>query len=79
MLAPLATMAEQRRTSVLAACTSPRPRWTRCWGRWRRVGFIGAARSVLIFGVDPTDEQGNRGPARVLAHRKCNVGPIAGR
>jgi hypothetical protein len=29
----------------------------------------------LIFGADPNDEQGEEGPGRILAHRKCNVAP----
>ena len=40
------------------------------------VGFSAAARSILVFGVDPNDEQGASGPARVLAHGKCNVGRL---
>jgi hypothetical protein len=40
------------------------------------VGFSAAARSILVFGVDPKDEQGAHGPARVLAHAKCNVGRL---
>ena len=40
------------------------------------VGFVAAARSILVFGVDPNDEQGARGPKRVLAHAKCNVGRL---
>ncbi len=35
-----------------------------------------AARSILVFGVNPNDEQGARGPKRILAHAKCNVGRL---
>ena len=78
VLAPLATMAEQHGTSVLASMHFSKAALDALLGVGGSIGFVGAARSVLVFGADPTDEQGYRGPARVLAHRKCNVGPIAG-
>jgi hypothetical protein len=78
-IAPLATMAEQHGTSVWPACTSPRPPWTPCWRR-RQHRVRGAARSVLVFRRRPPTSQAYRGPARVLAHRKCKrPGPSLGR
>jgi hypothetical protein len=40
-------------------------------------GFGNAARSVLLFGLDPDDPDGERGHRRILAHIKCNVAPLA--
>lgn len=39
--------------------------------------FTQAARSVLFFGLDPDDPAGESGSRRVLAHAKCNLGPLA--
>lgn len=41
------------------------------------VGFTAAARSVLAFARDPEDPEGEMGAGRVIAHAKCNVGPLA--
>lgn len=41
------------------------------------VGLTAAARSVLMLGRDPDDPEGERGAGRVIAHAKCNVGPLA--
>jgi hypothetical protein len=38
------------------------------------IGIMAAARSVLIVAPDP--ERGEEGPDRVLAHGKCNIGPL---
>src|SRR5439155_20255171 len=38
------------------------------------VGFVAAARSVLLLGPDPEDTEG---PTRVLAHAKSNLSPLA--
>jgi putative DNA primase/helicase len=40
-------------------------------------GFGNAARSVLLFGLDPDDPDSERGHRRILAHIKCNVAPLA--
>lgn len=37
--------------------------------------FGGAPRSVMLFGTDPSDAEGETGSRRILAHAKCNVGP----
>jgi putative DNA primase/helicase len=41
------------------------------------IGFGAAARSVLLFGADPEDPDGERGNRRVLVHAKHNLGPLA--
>jgi hypothetical protein len=37
-------------------------------------GFGNAARSVIVFGLDPGDPDGETGSRRIIAHLKCNVG-----
>jgi len=39
------------------------------------IAFVAAARSVLLLAADPGDADGERGRERILAHRKCSVGP----
>jgi hypothetical protein len=41
------------------------------------VAFGAFARSVLLLDRDPDDPDGDEGHQRVLAHIKCNVGPLA--
>lgn len=41
------------------------------------VGFTAAARSVVLFARDPDDPDGENGTRRIIAHVKCNVGPLA--
>ena len=41
------------------------------------VGFGGAARSVLMLGRDPEDEQGEFGTSRIIANVKNNLAPLA--
>jgi putative DNA primase/helicase len=36
--------------------------------------FGNAARSVIVFGADPSDPEGTTGGQRVIGHLKCNVG-----
>jgi putative DNA primase/helicase len=74
VLAPLALMAERRDLCALASMHFSKAAVDALLGVGGSIGFVGAARSVLIFGADPNDERGEEGPARVLAHRKCNVG-----
>ena len=40
------------------------------------IGGPGAARSCLLLDRDPDDADQDRGTRRVLAHFKCNVGPL---
>jgi len=41
------------------------------------VAFGNAARSVILLERDPDDPDGEEGSQRVLAHIKCNLGPLA--
>jgi hypothetical protein len=41
------------------------------------IGIPGAVRSALLLARDPDDPAGERGRQRILAHIKCNVGPIS--
>lgn len=41
------------------------------------VGIPAAVRSALLLARDPDDPDGESGSARVLAHWKCNVAPLA--
>jgi archaellum biogenesis ATPase FlaH len=76
VLAPLAQLAEQLDAAVIAVMhlnkniLDTRP-LTRIGGS---IGFVGAARSVLLLGPDPDDREG---PMRVLAHEKSNYGAKA--
>jgi putative DNA primase/helicase len=74
VLRPLAALAERRKLAVLTAMHFAKQAANALLGVGGSVGFVGAARSVLVFGADPNDEKGEEGPARVLAHRKSNVG-----
>jgi putative DNA primase/helicase len=74
VLAPLTAISEERNLAVLAAMHFSKSAVDALLGVGGSIGFVGAARSLLIFGADPNDERGEEGPARVLAHGKCNVG-----
>lgn len=41
------------------------------------IGLPAAVRSALLLARDPDDPGGERGSQRVLAHIKCNVGPLS--
>jgi hypothetical protein len=73
-LAPMAAMAERLDLAVLATMHLSKGAQSALVGAGGSIGFAGAARSILIFGVDPKDERGAKGPARVLAHAKSNLG-----
>jgi len=76
VLAPLAQLAEELDAAVIAVMhlnkniLDTRP-LTRIGGS---IGFVGAARSVLLLGPDPEDREE---PTRVLAHEKSNYGAKA--
>ncbi len=74
VLAPLARMAEELDVAVLGIVHPNKGETTVVLDR---IGgsraFGAAARSVLLLGADPFDPEG---PARILAHAKCNVGPL---
>ena len=74
VLAPLAALAARRDLAVLCTMHFSKSATSALMGAGGSVGFVGAARSILVFGTDPADESGDAGPARVVAHAKCNVG-----
>jgi putative DNA primase/helicase len=76
VLAPLAALAAAQDLSVLATMHFSKSAVSALLGAGGSIGFVGAARSILVFGVDPHDERGAEGPKRVLAHAKCNVGRL---
>jgi RecA-family ATPase len=75
-LAPIAMLAGRCELAVLSTGHFSKSAASALVGMGGSVGFSAAARSILVFGVDPKDEQGAHGPARVLAHAKCNVGRL---
>lgn len=76
VLAPLAALAAAQGLAVLATMHFSKSAVSALLGAGGSIGFVGAARSILVFGVDPEDEEGAEGPRRVLAHAKCNVGRL---
>lgn len=75
-LAPLAHIAQQRSTAVVAIMHLNKDREADALNRLSgSIGFGGAARSVLLFAQDPDDPDGEAGNQRVLAHVKCNLAP----
>lgn len=79
VLAPLAALAEACDLAVLGVMHLNKDQAKDALARvGGSVGFTAAARSVLLLGRDPADEEGDRGSRRVLAHAKCNLAPLAG-
>jgi len=77
-LAPLGQLAEEHDLAVVALIHFNKAQGTDAVARVSgSTGFTAAARSVLAFGADPEDPDGEEGPARVLAHAKSNLGPRA--
>ena len=77
VLAPLAALAEQTGAAVVVVMHLNKSQTTDVLRRiGGSIGFGAAARSVLLLAGDPThaDDESRR----VLAHAKCNVGPLAG-
>ena len=77
-LAPLSRIAEESFAAVLAVyhlnkTSSSSDPMMRVGGS---IGGPGAARSALLIDRDPDDPDKDRGSRRVLAHFKCNVGPL---
>ncbi len=78
VLAPLARLASDHNIAVLGVMHLNKGDTTDVLSRVSgSVGFTASARSVLAFARDPEDPEGESGPYRVLAHAKCNVGPLA--
>ncbi len=76
VLAPLAALSAGLDLATLATMHFSKSAVSALLGAGGSIGFVGAARSILVFGVDPRDEQGAGGPKRILAHAKCNVGRL---
>lgn len=75
VLAPLARLAEELLLALAAVVHLNKSQVQEVLARVSgSVGFVGAARSVLLVGRDPDDRDG---PTRILAHAKCNLGPLA--
>jgi hypothetical protein len=76
-LAPLARVAEEHDCAVLVIVHLNKQRGGdplyRIGGS---IGQVGAARSVLGFGRDPEDPDGDRGARRLLGHLACNWGEL---
>lgn len=70
VLGPVAKLAEQNDLAVLTIAHLNKGTGADLIGRiGGSVGFTGAARSLLVFGADPSDPDGEEGPGRVLAQR----------
>ncbi len=77
-LAPVATLAADRRLAVLAVAHLNKGTASDALIRISGSGaFTAAPRSVLILGADPDDADAERGGRRILAHAKSNLGPLA--
>jgi hypothetical protein len=76
-LAPLARLAEEHDCAVLVIVHLNKQRGGdplyRIGGS---IGQVGAARSILGFGRDPDDPDGDRGHLRLLGHLACNWGAL---
>jgi putative DNA primase/helicase len=75
VLAPLHVLAERRSLAALGSMHFSKSAADALLGVNGSIAFAGLARSLLIFGADPNDEQGEQSSKRILGHRKCNVGP----
>ena len=76
VLAPLASLADRCGLSAVATMHFSKAAVSALLGAGGSVGFVAAARSILVFGLDPRDELGAMGPKRILAHAKCNVAKL---
>lgn len=77
-LSPLAALASELDLAVIGVMHLNKSESTDALKRLNgSVGFGAFARSVLLFGPDPEDENGETGRARIVAHAKCNVAPKA--
>jgi putative DNA primase/helicase len=77
-LAPLATLASDLDLAVVCVMHLSKAQVEQVLYRvGGSIGFVAAARSVLVLGADPDADGDDDGGLRVLAHAKCNVGPLA--
>lgn len=78
VLAPLSQLAERHDVAVVVVMHVNKSQAKEFFRRvGASIGFTGAARSMLLVARDPDDPDGEQGLRRVLAHGKCNVGPLA--
>jgi hypothetical protein len=74
-LAPLHHLAEASRAAILVVGHLNKAQGTDPLQRiGGSIGIPAAARSVLLLGRDPGDQEGERGSRRILAHIKSNLG-----
>ena len=74
-LSPLADMATALDLAVLVVAHPNKATGQSALARISGSGAFGnAARSVIVFGLDPGDPDGETGDRRIIAHLKCNVG-----
>jgi putative DNA primase/helicase len=77
-LSPVADMAQDLDLAVLVVCHPNKATGATGLNRISGSGAFGnAARSVIVFGLDPGDPDGETGNRRIIAHLKCNVGKRA--
>jgi hypothetical protein len=77
-LAPIARLASDLDLAVLTIAHPNKATGGSGLSRLSGSGAFGnAARSVIVFGTDPADPEGNAGSKRVIGHLKCNVGKLA--
>jgi hypothetical protein len=75
-LAPLARLSMERKLAIFAVSHLNKSMSSDPFLRVSGSGaFTAAPRSVLVFGPDPGDPDGELGARRVLAHPKSNLGP----
>lgn len=76
-LGPVARLAQDQRIAVLIVAHLNKGSYSNALHRiGGSIGIPGAARSALFFIPDPEDPDGPEGARRILAHGKCNVGPL---
>lgn len=74
-LVPVADIAERRRLAVIGVMHLNKSQGSNILQRVSgSTAFGGLARSVLAFGQDPEDPDGDLGTRRIIVHGKCNVG-----
>ncbi len=77
VLAPIAHLAEEADAAVIGVMHLNKNQTSDVLNKvGGSVGFGAAARSVLFFATDPEDPD-PESYKRILAHAKCNVGPLA--
>ena len=77
MLGPLHRLADEYAIAVLGVMhLNKRERHEMLARVGGSTGFVAAVRSVVALGRDPLDPGSERGSRRVIAHAKCNLGPL---